>query len=255
MTLALRLPPQVESPLRRLDARWRLAALALAIILVAALKTLAGAALGLAGAALLLFYGRVPGRWYLSRLALLVPFLALLLLILPFSRQDAESVFRVGSLAYSLAGLRTASLIAVKAVAIVSLVCVLLTAAPLQDTFHAAHQLRVPGVFVLLLSLSYRYIFLFADEFAQLRIALRTRAYRNRPRLHNYRTIAHVVGALFIRGHERGERVSQAMMCRGFDGQFRSLAGFRTRPREVFFFAAVVTSGLLVLTADMLVAG
>ncbi|GAJ02568.1 unnamed protein product, partial [marine sediment metagenome] len=42
-------------------------------------------------------------------------------------------------------------------------------------------------------------------------------------RLRQLRTIGNMVGTLFIRSYERGERVYAAMLARGFDGQCRTL--------------------------------
>jgi cobalt/nickel transport system permease protein len=96
--------------------------------------------------------------------------------------------------------------------------------------------------------MSYRYLFVLADELARLRIALRVRGYRNRANRHSYRTAGHVAGTLLVRGYERAERVGQAMRCRGFDGQFRSLTAFHTRPADVLAFL-VVTAGAAALCA------
>jgi cobalt/nickel transport system permease protein len=117
---------------------------------------------------------------------------------------------------------------------------VLLASAPLDATLKAAHSLRVPGLVVQLALLTYRYLFLLADELGRLRTALRVRGFRNRASRHAYRTVGRVAGTLLVRGYERGERVGQAMRCRGFDGRFRSLTAFRTRPIDVLTFAVVV---------------
>src|SRR5262249_325713 len=100
--------------------------------------------------------------------------------------------------------------------------------------------------------LTYRYLFLLADELGRLRTALRVRGYRNRPNLHSYRTVGHVAGTLLVRSYERAERVGQAMRCRGFDGRFRSLAAARTRATDVIFFAVVAGGTAGLLTWDLL---
>jgi cobalt/nickel transport system permease protein len=87
--------------------------------------------------------------------------------------------------------------------------------------------------------LTYRYVFVLADELGRLRVALRVRGYRNRMTRHSYRTIGHVAGTLLVRGAERAERVGQAMRCRGFDGRFRSLAAFRTTAVDVAAFVLI----------------
>ena len=68
----------------------------------------------------------------------------------------------------------------------------------------AAHALYVPGLLVHLALLSYRYLFVLGDELARLRVALRTRGFRNRADLHSWRTVGAASGTLLVRGHDRG---------------------------------------------------
>jgi cobalt/nickel transport system permease protein len=242
MTLAFAQPDSFPSPLSRLDPRWKLAALVLAALAVALLQTLLPAAIALAAAILLVLLARLPARWYLTRLATVALFLSPFVLFLPFLLRDAGPGWEVGPLWLSLHGLRVALLLTCKALAIVSLILVLLATAPLDATLKAAHSLHVPALLVQLTILTYRYLFLLADELGRLRIALRVRGYRHRANLHSYRTVAHVTGSLLVRSYERGERVGQAMRCRGFDGRFRSLVEFHTKARDVLVFALIVGS-------------
>jgi cobalt/nickel transport system permease protein len=130
----------------------------------------------------------------------------------------------------------------------ISLMLVMLATTPLHQAFKAARAIGTPRVVVLLLLLTLRYVFVLIEEFARLRIALRVRGFRNRASLHSYRTIGQAAGTLLLRSHERSERVAQAMKCRGFDGEYRTLADFKTRVGDVFGFAiiAVFAAGLLV---------
>jgi cobalt/nickel transport system permease protein len=241
MTLAFAVLPCPASPLRRLDPRWKLAAFALALAAAALLKGLTSVLLALLCSLLLAWYGRLPPRWLLGRLGLLLLMLSPFILCLPFLLPDESWE----------TGLRLSGVLTAKALALMTLALVLLTSAPLPDTLKAAHALHVPGLLVQLLALTYRYVFLVAGELARLRIALRARGYRNRPTRHCYRTIGHAAGSLLIRSHERGERVAQAMRCRGFDGQYRSLAGFRTRPADVVFFFLVTAGAAGLLLWDL----
>jgi cobalt/nickel transport system permease protein len=237
--------PSPDSPLSRRDPRWKLAAFIVAVFAAACLQSLLPATAALVAAWLLLVIGRVPGRWYLARLANLLPFFALFVLLTPFLvRDQAEPVAAIGPVTISAAGLHLAALIGLKSLAIITLVLVLLTAAPFHVTLQAAHSLRIPGLLVQLTLLTYRYLFLLMQEFGRLRTALRVRGFRNRANLHSYRTVALVAGSLLVRSHERAERVGQAMRCRGFDGRFRSLVEFRTTAADVVFF--VVMSGIAV---------
>lgn len=252
MTLALEYLPCRDSPIRRLDPRWKLAALLPAVAIVAVLRSLPAAAAALAGALALAALSRLPLRWYLTRIGMLAAVLALFALPLPLLLGNEGPAWEVGPLRFSARGACVALLLCTKAVAIVTLMLVLLATAPLDATLKAAHALRVPGLLVQLAMLSYRYVFVVADELARLRIALRVRGYRNRANRHSYRTIGHVAGALLVRSFERSERVGQAMRCRGFDGRFRSLTEFATRPADVAAFLLIAGAAAALLVCDIL---
>ncbi len=242
MTLILDYAPQPDSPLGRLDPRWKLAALAPAVLASALLHTLPAAVLTLAGSLILVLLGRLPWRWYLSRLATASLFLFLFVVLLPFILRDDGPSWQFGPVRVSWYGLHLALLICAKALALITLILVVLATAPLTATLKAAHALHVPGLLVQLATLTYRYIFVLAAELTRLRNALRVRGYRSGVNRHSYRTLGHVTGTLLVRGSERGERVGQAMRCRGFDGTYRSLAEFRTTSADLVFFLVLVGS-------------
>jgi cobalt/nickel transport system permease protein len=247
MTLAFDLPDSRPSPLRRLDPRWKLAALLLAAAAVAALKTWPAALAALAGSLLLAALGRLPPRWYLVRVGAVTLLLVLFVVFLPFVHREGETPWHVGPFELSPSGVTLAAVILLKAVAVVTLVLLLWATAPVEVTLKAAHALWIPGLIVQLTGLTYRYLFLLVEEMGRIRIALRVRGYRNRASLHSYRTVGHVAGTLLVRGTERAERVGQAMRCRGFDGRFRSLVEFRSGWGDVLAFALIVgaATGLL----------
>jgi cobalt/nickel transport system permease protein len=229
-------PPLTRSPLSRLDPRWKLAGLILAGAAAVAVQTVPAAAAALAGALLLAALGRLPPRWLLMRTGAAVLFVGLFAAPLPFmysvTHHDAA------------AGAAAAAVLICKAGAVVTLSLVLLATAPVDATLKAAHALYAPGVIVQITLLSYRYIFLLAEELGRLRIALRVRGFRNRPTWRSYRTVGVVAGCLLVRGWERAERVGQAMRCRGFDGRFRSLAAFRTTAADVVAFALMAAGAV-----------
>jgi cobalt/nickel transport system permease protein len=239
MTLALEPLPCPDSPLRRLDPRWKLAGLLVAAAAAASVRTPPAAAGMLAGAVLLAVLGRLPRRWYLARLGALLGFLVVFVAFIPFVVRDDGPGFDLGPVRLSWHGVAVAGVLCMRAAALVTLVLVALATAPPADTLKAARALRLPGLLVQLAVLTYRYVFVLADELGRLRVALRVRGYRNRMTRHSYRTVGHVAGTLLVRGAERAERVGQAMRCRGFDGRFRSLTTFRTKAVDVAAFLAI----------------
>jgi cobalt/nickel transport system permease protein len=229
-----------DSPLARRDPRWRLAGFAIAIFAVAALRQPVPAAVALGFALVLAAVARVPGRWYRARIGTLLIALMPFLLVVPFTVDRGERLWEWRFLHVTDAGLEVAAALAMKTVALVTLALTLLASAPLHVTLAAAGRFGVPRLLVHLTMLTYRYVFLLLDELNRLRIALRVRGFRNAMTGHAYRTIGQVTGTLIVRGADRADGVAQAMRCRGFDGCFRTLATFRTRPADVLVFVLVV---------------
>src|ERR1051326_1977875 len=240
MTLSFAPLPCPDSPLRRIDPRWKLAGILVALLGIALLRELPTAGAGLVLALALAAAARMPARWYLWRIAPLGLFVVFFVVSFPLLAHDGVPWFEIGGLSVSWSGMRSALLIAAQAVALVTLALVVLVSAPLNQALTAAHALRVPGLLIQITLLAYQYLHVLTGEARRLRIALRVRGYRNRMTAHSYRTIAHVAGALLVRGHDRAERVAQAMRCRGFDGRFRCLESFRARWSDVASFAAMV---------------
>jgi cobalt/nickel transport system permease protein len=252
MTLTFTPPPLSESPVTRFDPRWKLAGLLLSALAATWLRTLPATLLAFAGSLLLVLLARLPWRWYLGRVGALAVALAIFVLPLPFLLADGGPSWQWGFLRVSLHGAAVALLLGAKALTVVTLMLVLLASTPLDALLKAARSLHVPGLLVQLALMSYRYLFLLRDELARLRIALRVRGYRNRATRYSYRTLGHVAGTLLVRGYERAERVGHAMRCRGFDGQFRSLSDFRTRPADVAGFLILLAAAVGIFWLDLL---
>lgn len=250
MTLTLETLPSPDSSLRRLDPRWKLAALGCLGLMVASLRTLPAALLALAGAWLLLVASRLSPRWYLPRIGAVAAVLLVFVCLLPVLIDHGGPAWSLGPVRFTWDGTRLALLLLSKALALVGLMFVLLVTAPLQTTLAAAHALHLPDLLAQLLLLTYRYVYLLGHELDRLRVALRVRGYRNRMDRHSYRTIGHVAGTLLVRGYERAERVGHAMRTRGFDGTFRSLTSFQTTPGDVLFFLLLVGLGVGLVVLD-----
>jgi cobalt/nickel transport system permease protein len=250
MTVAFRHRPIPPSPLARWDARWKLAAVTIAVCGVAALDHLSPAVVALALALVMLVAARLPVGWLWGRLSLFA-FAALpFLLVLPFTL-DGEG-WDLGPVHVSARGLSAGTAVMCRGLAIGGLALVLIGTAPVHHTLAAAHKLKAPGLLVQLAQLAERYSFLLAEEFRRVRVAMQTRGYRLRATRHAYRALGHAVGALLVRGSDRAETVAAAMRCRGFDGTFRSLAAFRTTTADVLGFVSLTAATIALVVWDKL---
>ena len=180
---------------------------------------------------------RVSPLFVLLRLAAIVPFLIFALFI-PFIGTGETTV--VWGMELSVDGLWASWNILAKATlgAVVTIVLTATTEVP--DIMKGLGVLRVPPLFTAIAIFMVRYLELITDELNRMRVAMTARGYDPRW-LSQVRPIASSAGALFVRTYERGERVHNAMVARGFTGVMPALEHRRASPAE---WAAV---GLVVL--------
>jgi cobalt/nickel transport system permease protein len=110
---------------------------------------------------------------------------------------------------------------------------ILLTATTrFPDLMHALQHLRVPQLLVAIISFMYRYLFVITDEALRLMRAREARSARpargGQPSsggslAWRARVTGNMVGQLFLRSYERSDRVYNAMLARGYKGQFLTI--------------------------------
>lgn len=104
-------------------------------------------------------------------------------------------------------------------------------------SFHAVclglERLGTPRVLANQLLFLYRYLFVLADEALRLVRARALRSFGGRGL--GLRVYGHVLGHLLLRSVARAQRVHRAMLCRGFDGEFRVMRRLRIGVPEVVF--------------------
>ena len=163
---------------------------------------------------------RIPLLWMLPRMLIEAPFFVLALL-LPFA-EGGERV-SVAGLQLSVSGLYAAWGIVIKGTLGVAASLTVASTTTARELPVALSRLRVPAVFVSVLTLMIRYIDVLTAEARRMRMARISRG--DSPRmLHQVGATAKGVGSLFLRSYERGERVYLAMLSRGFDGRVPQLA-------------------------------
>ena len=95
---------------------------------------------------------------------------------------------------------------------------------PFPRLLIALGRLGVPPVLVATLHFMYRYLHVLGEELDRMVKARRSRTFRRSGRL-DWGLLSGLLGMLFLRSMERGERVHAAMLARGWDGTVRTLDG------------------------------
>jgi cobalt/nickel transport system permease protein len=229
----------LDSFVHRLDPRTKtLVVLVFVLVVMATPPTDWPAfALGTVLIAGLILLAQLPPLYVLKRSAVVAPFVLMIALSLPFFEggQVAGSC-NVGwwQVSVTYEGLLVLWNVVVKSW-LSALGLILLSATtPFPRLLKGLERLGVPRVMVMILSFMYRYLFVLVDEAMRME---RARESRNLGggRVWQARTLGNMIGTLFLRSYERAERVYQAMLARGFDGEMRTLSELRFGRADLCF--------------------
>jgi cobalt/nickel transport system permease protein len=152
----------------------------------------------------------------LRRVAVESVFLGVVLLGTLF-RQGGEVLWQWGWLQVTTEGVTVLGSVSVKALLSLLLMNVLILTTSIPALLNALLALRVPPLLVAILAAMYRYIAVLFDEFSAMRQAALSRNlmnHRNWQRL----VVGNMMGSLFIRTIDRGDRIHKSMLSRGYEG-------------------------------------
>jgi len=119
----------------------------------------------------------------------------------------------------------------------VSLVTLLVLTTRWSALLSALRSFKLPKVFVVILNLTYRYIFLLTDIVLNMLYSKKSRAIGKEGTIKSWRLNARIVAALFIKSYDMSERVYLAMISRGFDGSFPYMHQNKMMWRDYLFLA------------------
>jgi cobalt/nickel transport system permease protein len=202
---------------------------------------------GLITSLALVLTARLPLKDVLNRLTVVIGFLILIWVLMPLT-YPGEPVFSFGIIKLSLPGLVLALQISLKSTAILLTLMALMATMPIATLGHALRDLGLPIKLVYLLTITYRYIFVFEQAYQRLIRAARVRGFTPGTNLHSYRTYAYLAGMLLVQAWSRANRVSNAMKCRGFNGKFYTLRDYQPNPRN-WSFGLIMSLIILTLAA------
>jgi cobalt/nickel transport system permease protein len=232
----------LNSVIHRLDPRTKLIA-SLAFIVAVVLTPTSNwrvFAFYFAIIAFMLAFSRLPSAYVLKRSLVILPFVLLIAIFIPFFKEgEVAGSYNIWLWQISITydGLLILANVVVKSWLCILALILLSSTTRLDDLLKALKQLGMPQVMILILSFMYRYIFVLVDEVMRIQQARDSRNFGG-SRLHHLKTIGNMVGTLFIRSYERGERIYAAMLARGFDGQVRTLHKLRFKQADAYFGAA-----------------
>jgi cobalt ECF transporter T component CbiQ len=237
--------------LQSLDPRVKLAGILLLLLATMFARTLATLGLLYLLCLLLAVASRLRLSFFLVRTWVFIPLFSLAIAIPALFSfvSPGQTIISAGIFHITQHGLRAASFFVGRVVVSVSLAVLLSLSTRHAALLKALRAFAVPQVFVMVLGICYRYIYLFVELIENTYCAIRS---RTGARLHHWqgqRIVAWNIGQLWSRSYALNEQVYGAMVSRGFRGEPVSQDRFRTRPRDWMWLGgvAIVCAALMAL--------
>jgi cobalt/nickel transport system permease protein len=190
-----------DSPIHRLSSGLKVT-ISFMLILIVVLSPVKYVHLFITIAILLfsiIFKSKIPFTFFLKRLLLFEPFI-LTIAILTLLQPNGVVIF---------------TSILVKSTLSLVTVILLSNTTPFSELLNVLRKAHVPPLFITLLALMYRYLFILLDEIEHMKVARTSRTFTKKSsRRWSFLTL--ILGQLFIRTTERAERIYSAMCARGW---------------------------------------
>lgn len=242
-----------QSPLHRMDARFKVV---LTLLFVLSCLILPDAAwLGFSLSWLLIvflsIFSHLGVGYIFKRSFIALPF-ALAAVTVIFN-MPGQTLFTLALgpwvLTASDAGLIRFASILIRSWLSVQMAILLVATTPFPEIIHALRHVHVPKLIVAVVSFMYRYLFVLADESMRLLRAREARSAGGRAGgslRWRARVAGNMVGQLFLRSYERSERVYNAMLARGYRGEFLAMHDHSVKRQDILFGMALILYMLLV---------
>lgn len=239
-----------EGLLQSLDPRANLAG-ALAILLAISLSHNLFVILALYAVTLpVAAASHVPMGFYLKRVWVFMPFftgiVALPALFSPFTPgQPLITLLDLASprvyLAITLPGVITAAFLLLRVGASVSVGVLLILTTRWAVLLKALRLLKVPQAFVLILGMTYRYIYVLLHAANNMFLARQSRLVGRMSGAEERGWLGASMGTLVSRSYALSDEVYLAMLSRGFRGEAQVMSTLKWRTRDALWLAAFIT--------------
>jgi cobalt/nickel transport system permease protein len=247
--------------LQRLDPRVKILSL-LALLIATAFLRHIYALLGMYAITLVLAtVSGLPLGFFVKRVWLFIPiFTGIIVIPAMFSFITPGNVvvpmlhWNGSAVGLTSQGITAAAIIVLRVATSVSLVVLLTLTTPWVKLLSALRALYVPKIFILIIGMCYRYLFLLLNSVTDMFTSRKSRSIGNDQGdvKEGRRFVSASVGALFGKSHALSEEVHQAMVSRGYSGNPRTLTTFRVAAVDYAFVALSAAIMVLVLGGDKL---
>jgi len=219
--------------------------------------------LGILGLTLLLAAAsRVRLGYYLKRVWLFIPLFTMViavpamfsfivpgrpLLTLLSKGETLGPLTSPWTIALTVQGVAGATLFVLRTGAAVSLVMLLILTTRWTDLLASLESVKVPRAFVMILGMTYRYVFVLVGIAQDMSFALKSRTLRPERSGDVRKSLSAMIGVLLRRSMNMSELVNLAMISRGYDGNVRTVSRFHSKPFDWAFLGFLFMIAIMLL--------
>jgi cobalt/nickel transport system permease protein len=211
---------------------------------------------------LLAVASKVQLDYYLKRVWLFIPLFTFIiavpamfnfivpgqaLFVLLSKGQSVGSLVSPWTISLTVPGVQGAVLFVLRTGAAVSLVILFALTTPWSDLLASLQSLRIPLGLVMILSMTYRYVFVLVDIAQDMSMALKSRTLTPERSGDVRKWLGATIGVLFRRSMNMSELVSLSMISRGYAGRVRTVTRFHAQPFDWAFLAFLIGTGVVLL--------
>jgi cobalt/nickel transport system permease protein len=168
------------------------------------------------GVLLLILLSRVTLAVLFQRVAVEFVFIGVVILGALFQNQG-DLLWSWGYLRITSEGLTALGSVALKSFLSLVMVNILVLTTSVSHLLQALITLKTPWLLVAIMASMVRYLSVLVDEFTSMRRAALSRNLMGSPGWQRL-VVGNMIGSLFIRTYERGDRIYHAMLSRGYTG-------------------------------------
>jgi cobalt/nickel transport system permease protein len=151
------------------------------------------------------------------------------------------------TISVTMPGVRGAILFVLRTGAAVSIVILLALTTPWMELLASLQSLKISPAFVMILNMTYRYVFVLVGIAQEMSLALKSRTLTPERSRDVRKWLGATIGVLFRRSMNMSELVNLSMISRGYDGRVRTVTRFHGQPFDWAFLAFLIGIGVVLL--------
>ncbi|MCS3900469.1 cobalt ECF transporter T component CbiQ [Methanococcus voltae] len=238
-----------NSPIHSIDPRVKLITIIFIIVCSSLFNNLTMMALFEIYLIISLLLSNLSLKMTILRILMILPFGIFIVLFQPFIRGETV-LYSFFGINIFLEGLNFGILLFAKFFVSITCIVLLSSTTPTFKVVEALKKLGLPAFMSMVLGLMIRYIYLIFENMQKLLISHKSRG-QNRKKvsyISQIKNIGNLIGTLFLKSYEQGERTYFAMLSRGYGENSDICAlNYKIRIFDILYVVPVILIPLLVL--------